>query len=218
MSTICVVARAPLLGVAKPKIAEWLGPEFAVKLHGAMLRDTLDGLNAIEAARYVTTYLAEDGALGALAHHVHPPWELMAQPGRDLASAMHHAVEAFGTGALLLVRSDSPAALTEPIEEALREVERGDTDVVLAPTEDGGWHFIAMKEPARKLFEDIPWNTDAVADRTRAICQELSLRVRELPPTYDVDSQQDMEKLVAELKAHPERAPRTAEFLVRNGW
>jgi len=219
MTTICVIARAPLEGRCKPKISDFLGPEFTAKLCAAMLRDTLDGLNAIEVDRHVTTYLVEEGADAMLARHVHPPWTLSPQPEGDLGAAIVHAEETFGKdGPLLLARSDSPTAATEDAERALARLSKDEVDVVLAPTADGGFHFIATRSFTPALFEGIPWGTPEVNARIRAVCSDLSLRLEELPEHYDVDSPQDLERLTAELKAHPDRAPRTAEFLLRNGW
>lgn len=218
-TTICVVARAPLAGRCKPKIAKVFGPEFAAKLCAAMLRDTLDGLNAIDVDRHVTTYLVEDGATAALGNHVHPPWALAPQPEGDLGCAIVHAAETFGKdGPLLLARTDSPTFDTDEAEKALKRLTSDEADVVLAPTADGGFHFIATRTFAPRMFEDVPWSTAEVVTTIRARCAELALRLEELPEHYDVDSQEDLERLVMELKAHPNRAPRTAEFLVRNGW
>ena len=38
-----------------------------------------------------------------------------------------------------------------------------------------------------------------------------------LPPWYDVDTAEDLERLVEELRTHPSRAPHTCRFLERNG-
>ena len=39
--------------------------------------------------------------------------------------------------------------------------------VVIGPTVDGGYYFIGLKAPCRRLFEEIDWGTDRVFEQTR---------------------------------------------------
>jgi glycosyltransferase A (GT-A) superfamily protein (DUF2064 family) len=66
------------------------------------------------------------------------------------------------------------------------------------------------------LLRDIPWSTPAVLETTRLRCRELGLTVRELPEWYGVDEPSDVLALLDEMRTNPERAPRTAQFLVKN--
>ena len=40
--------------------------------------------------------------------------------------------------------------------------------------------------------------------------------LRELPGWYDVDEPSDVLRLLDEMRSHPDRAPRTAQFLTKN--
>jgi glycosyltransferase A (GT-A) superfamily protein (DUF2064 family) len=73
-----------------------------------------------------------------------------------------------------------------------------------------------MSRVEPRLVRDMPWSTPAMMDATRLRCREQGLTIRELPKWYDVDEPSDVMKLLDEVRKHPERAPRTAQFLVMN--
>ncbi len=94
--------------------------------------------------------------------------------------------------------------------------------VVLGPSHDGGYYLIGLKAAHAAPFASISWSTGSVAEETRQRCREASLELVELPLWYDVDDQQTLDLLRAELidgKAPPFTsgagypAPATREFL-----
>jgi dihydroorotase-like cyclic amidohydrolase len=91
-----------------------------------------------------------------------------------------------------------------------------DVDLVLGPTDDGGYYLIGLRAPCPALFEGMPWSTSAVLSRTLDRAQRLGLRVACLPAWFDVDTKADLERLAAELAVTPGLVPRhTREFLAR---
>ena len=231
-TAIGVMARAPLPGRCKTRLLAAHSADWVAGLYAAMLRDTLDGLQSVTADDYfvfvapVETMPGEetdDGVLtklafDVLARHVPAPWEILAQKGDDHGARMEHAFGAmFERGATyaLLSRSDAPSFPTEPLAKAFAD----DTlatggEVLLGPSEDGGYYVIGMSRVEPRLMRDMPWSTPAIMDTTRLRCRELGLTIRELPKWYDVDEPSDVMKLIDEVRKHPERAPRTAQFLV----
>jgi hypothetical protein len=89
-------------------------------------------------------------------------------------------------------------------------------DVLVGPSDDGGYYAIGMSHVEPRLVRDMPWSTPAVMETTRLRCRELGLTMRELPKWYDVDEPSDVRRLLDEMRTNPERAPRTAQFLVKN--
>jgi glycosyltransferase A (GT-A) superfamily protein (DUF2064 family) len=233
-TSIGVIARAPLPGRCKMRLLAAHSPEWVAGLYAAMLRDTLDGLQSVTADDYVVFVApgppmpgeeSDDEtvakvALDVLARHVPAPWELVPLDGDDHGACMERALAAmFERGATyaLLSATDAPSFPTEPLAEALAR--NGDAlptarEVLLGPSEDGGYYVIGMSALEPRLVRDMPWSTPAMMDTTRLRCRELGLTIRELPTWYDVDHPSDVMKLLEEVRKHPERAPRTAQFLV----
>lgn len=228
-TAVGVMAGAPLPGRCKERLLAAHSAEWVAGLAAAMLRDTLDGLQAVTAEHYVVFVAPVDAgdeesgnahAFEVLARHVPAPWELLPQQGADLAARMEHAFAVMferGVSYALLSASDAPSVPTDPLVAALAE-EAARGEILLGPSDDGGGcYVIGMPRVERRLIRDLPWNTPAALEATRERCRELSLTLRELPPWYCVDEPNDVLRLLDELRRHPERAPRTAQFVVTNG-
>ncbi|MEO9594477.1 MAG: glycosyltransferase, partial [Rhodopirellula bahusiensis] len=52
------------------------------------------------------------------------------------------------------------------------------------------------------LWNDIPWSTDEVFDRTVAAAESIGLRVSTLPVRSDVDTEEDLTALLHQIE-HP---------------
>jgi rSAM/selenodomain-associated transferase 1 len=232
MRAIGVMARAPLPGRCKARLLAAHSADWVAGLYAAMLRDTLDGLQSVAADAYlvfvepVEAMPGEDTddevltklAFDVLGRHVPVPWELVLQQGADQGARMEQALTAmFDRGATyaLLAGSDAPSFPTEPLAALFAEDGLANPgEVLLGPSEGGGYYLIGMSRVEPRLVRDIPWSTPAIMDATRLRCRELGLTIRELPRWYDVEEPSDVMKLLDEVRKHPERAPRTAQFLV----
>ena len=155
-TAIGVLARAPLPGRCKTRLLAAYGPEWVAGLCAAMLRDTLDGLQAVTADAYVvfaapvpiSPASGDDAAAHAglavdvLARHVPRPWELVAQPTEDKAARVEHALaDLLARGGTeptfaVLAESDAPSFPTEPLSAPLPS--RCAEGAIVAPARVGG--------------------------------------------------------------------------------
>ena len=101
------------------------------------------------------------------------------------------------------------------VAEAARTLAGGAADLALGPAEDGGYYLIGLRAPCRALFRDVPWSTDDVTRVTLERAREAGLRVRVLPRWFDVDSEPDLRRLQADLRATASGLERTRAFLSR---
>jgi hypothetical protein len=72
-------------------------------------------------------------------------------------------------------------------------------DAVLGPCEDGGYYLLGLRRPAPELFERIDWGGVDVADQTRRRAAEAGVDLCELPPWYDLDRFDDLERAAHDL-------------------
>jgi glycosyltransferase A (GT-A) superfamily protein (DUF2064 family) len=219
-----VLARAPAFGRCKPELLAAHGAPWVDGLYAAMLRDTLDGLQSLDATEFVI--FAGPGGRDVLARHAPAPWRIVVHDepepqdddGQHAARRIEHALATLldGGGRAVLAASDAPSCPTEPLAEALA---RGDDRgaIVLLPSEDGGIVALATDRLEPRLFRGAPFGTPALVETLRVRCNDLGLEMRRLPTWYDVDRPSDVLRLQDELRRHPERAPRTAQFLVTAG-
>jgi rSAM/selenodomain-associated transferase 1 len=208
------MARAPVPGRCKSRLAAVVGESRAAALYEAMLLDTLDALSAAlpaEVRRVVMAAPEEDGVsvLRALAP---AEWEVVAQLGDGLGARLADAVLRLGAGGdtVALVDSDSPTVDFGVVARSLARL-REPHQAMMGPCTDGGYYLIALTSPDTGVFAGIDWSTPRVQEQTRARCTALGIALHELPLGHDVD---DAEGL-ARLRAAPEGAPRTVELLRR---
>ena len=101
----------------------------------------------------------------------------------------------------LLIASDSPQIGLDTVREAFARLDRD--DLVLGPTDDGGYYLVGMRSPAGST-ETRPWDalagvqmsTGTVLDEILARAARLGLRTSLLPPMFDVDDASDLERLI----------------------
>jgi glycosyltransferase A (GT-A) superfamily protein (DUF2064 family) len=213
---IGVMAKAPRAGRSKTRLCPPLLAEQAAALSVAFLRDTTENIVAASRAAPIRGLIAYapagsassfDGIVAGgtgfvLADGVSGIDGEMPADVLGFGRCLLHAVQAMlslGFGAACLLNSDSPTLPTRFLAlAALTLLEAGDR-VVLGPAEDGGYYLLGVKAPHARLFADIAWSTDSVADATRARARELGLDIVELPVWYDVDDHVSLTRLLHEV-------------------
>jgi glycosyltransferase A (GT-A) superfamily protein (DUF2064 family) len=181
-----------------------------------MLVDTLDALarECPSAARLVVMAAPEDDGAASLRALASPRWEVVAQRGDGLGARLADATRTLGSAgdAVALVDSDSPTVDWGGAARALASF-RGPRHALMGPCEDGGYYLFALGSPELGVFDGIAWSTPRVQSQTRARCASLGITLEELAPGYDVDDARDLDRLRAELRTAPTRAPHTAAAL-----
>ena len=191
-SRMAIFARVPAKGLVKTRLAEAVGADKALEIYEALLAATLRKLAPGEGRFDPEIWVAGDidafarwqGRTGmrGLGHR------LVAQSNGDLGERM---ARAFDDGVRILVGTDIPAMTVGYVEQALEALRT--SDVVLGPTEDGGYCLIGMNSPHRKLFHGIPWSTAGVLASTLRAADNL--RVRLLDELWDVDDARDLARM-----------------------
>jgi uncharacterized protein len=203
--TVALFARSPKLGEVKTRLAEDVGTTEALAVHEALLS------GAVQRLARDDTYTVELWLAGAIDHPlvlhlavVHGI-ELRMQQGADLGARMFGAMAAIrGEGAWpVVVGCDVPVLEPNDVHAAVDALNRGN-DLVLAPTEDGGYGLIAMREPDARVFDGVRWGTSSVLEQTLVRARHVGMQVQLLRRVWDLDSVEDYRR----WQALPERGGR----------
>ncbi|WP_111496549.1 TIGR04282 family arsenosugar biosynthesis glycosyltransferase [Marinobacter bohaiensis] len=118
------------------------------------------------------------------------------QAGKDLGARMSGALDAElkQAGAAVIVGSDCPSVDAAYIAEAIRAL--ADDDVVLGPSDDGGFVLIGARRPLGPVLNGIAWGTDKALEQTRDALVEAGCRVHCLPARWDVDTLADWQRFL----------------------
>ena len=198
-ASVALFAKTPRAGRVKTRLVPPLTHEDAARVAHASIVDTMRRIVPSVSARWTLFLEGErDEAIEALAkeHGV----ATASQRGEDLGERLWSAFQELrlrSDGAVLAIGSDSPTLDPQRIEEAIEALQV--CDVVLGPTEDGGYYLIGMSGDHGALFRDIPWSSGGTAAVTLERARERSLEVRLLAPWYDLDDPESLARARGEI-------------------
>jgi rSAM/selenodomain-associated transferase 1 len=203
---IAVFAKAALPGAVKTRLIPQIGADGAARLHLALVRQALQTALAAQIGCVQLWSTAGDSALIDIATTLDV--DLRLQAGGDLGQRMSHTFAELlaRLPSAIVVGSDCPSRCAQDFRDASVQLASG-CDAVLGPTEDGGYHLIALNRMMPSVFTEIDWSTPAVLEQTRARLRALRVRRHELPLRWDVDRAEDL----ARLRADPRYAMLAAE-------
>ncbi len=92
----------------------------------------------------------------------------------------------------IIIGSDCPEINSPLIQNAFKDLH--EFDAVIGPTPDGGYYLLGLKTLHHELFENIPWSTDQVFNKTIEKMQSLELRFKILDELSDLDTKEDLDK------------------------
>jgi glycosyltransferase A (GT-A) superfamily protein (DUF2064 family) len=140
---------------------------------------------------------------------------VVAQEGEGLAAGLTSVFRHFtaaGPQHVIAFNSDSPHLGLSVLKSAFELLETH--DVVVGPTNDGGYYLVGAKAAHPSLFEGDGMGTASALDRLLARTKILELSTGFTEPFYDIDVAEDLIQLDQELRRAPEKAPRTAAWFV----
>ena len=187
--------KTPRLGTVKTRMQPQLTPEQSLQLYRAMGRDLVAQHLQQGAYRMFISYWPADG-LEEMKAWLGKDGEYLLQTQGDLGKKMGDTFQerlSSGSEKVCIIGSDLPTIDTHLIERAFELLDS--SDVVLGPTDDGGYYLIAMKAPNRIIFKDVAWSSEAVFDKTLENAAEGGLRIELLEQLSDIDSYTEVKDL-----------------------
>lgn len=171
---VAVFAREPRIGSVKSRLAKDVGEAKALDCYVK----TLD--IAIQAGSNQALEVWYEGSPAS--SWLNRRLRLKEQPVGDLGNRMYAA---FSDGVEIVIGSDIPLISNSYVDRAVDLLPC--VDVVLGPTEDGGYCLIGMQRVHPALFKGIAWSSTHVLEQTLRTAQRENLRVELLPRLWDID-------------------------------
>lgn len=188
---ILLFAKAPVPGTVKTRLARHLGDEEATRIHRRLVEAQVGRLPP---GWPTEIHYAPASAAGAMMAWLGPHHHYEPQPSGDLGQRLRQGIGralARGFPAVFAIGGDCPDLGPADFERG-REALLSGADVVLGPTEDGGYYLIGMRRELPALFEDIPWSTPETLGATLERAREAGLRHALLAPRRDLDEPEDL--------------------------
>ena len=127
--------------------------------------------------------------------------QVKTQQGLNLGMRMHNAFkhELKHAQRVVLIGSDCLDLSASHIESAFSNL-ASINDVVLNPTDDGGYCLVGMRETHKYLFEKISWGSSKVLNQTLTRANQRSHEIKLLKTMRDIDTVSDLHVLDKERK------------------
>jgi uncharacterized protein len=200
---LLVVAKAPVAGFAKTRLAASIGARRAALLAAAALLDTVHNALAVPDATVacaLTGSLTEAERAGELADALRS-CVVFPQRGKDFADRLANAhadvAARFPGEPVLQLGMDTPQVRPPLLAAALAKLR--ESDAVLGPAVDGGWWALGLRNPAdAHVLRTVPMSCPHTGALTLAALRSNRLSVSLLPPLSDVDTMADAVRVAAQ--------------------
>lgn len=193
--TVLVVAKAPVPGLAKTRLAVDVGAEVAADIAAAALLDTLDAVAVAQVSERVVA-LTGDLRQAARANEIADrlvDFTVVTQRGDGFAERLANAhLDAAARGLpVLQIGMDTPQVSPELIAECGRALV---DDAVLGLAADGGWWVLGVRDAAMAgCLRGVPMSQPDTGALTLAALRNNGLRVHLVTELADVDTVADIE-------------------------
>ncbi|MCX2933196.1 DUF2064 domain-containing protein [Mycobacterium sp. CVI_P3] len=204
--TVLVVAKAPVPGLAKTRLAATLGERVAADIAAAALLDTLDAVGATPVTHRVVA-MTGDLDRACRADEIRDrlaSFTVIDQRGDGfadrLANAHLDAATSAGRQPVLQIGMDTPQVSAELLADCARRLLAG--PALLGMARDGGWWVLGVEEAATaECLRDVPMSQADTGAVTLAALEHTGICVNLAEELHDVDTVDDIPSVRAACRS-----------------
>ena len=189
-NTLILFTKTPQICRVKTRLWPHLNHRECLRLHRSLIQNIVKQLS--NQRKYNFILYATDNKLK------NPLLRLTSkkQYGCDLGQRMLNALnnELKRSRNVVLIGSDCVEFSQTYIGNAFNQLEAGH-DIVLGPTNDGGYCLVGMKKPNKFLFENIAWSTPDVMQESLRAASKKNKNIHLLERMNDIDTIDDLKEL-----------------------
>ncbi|MCF7907452.1 MAG: TIGR04282 family arsenosugar biosynthesis glycosyltransferase [Candidatus Omnitrophica bacterium] len=188
---LIVFAKEPQEGRVKTRLLDCLSARECLKLYKKLLKNTVSLARKVKCSGRIMAYDSYNQRAPFL-ERIASDFTFYKQAGRGLGARMFDVFKAIlkSNTKAVIIGSDSPNLPINYIDRAFEKLSKN--DLVLGPADDGGYYLIGLKQPCKKLFENIKWSSGTVFDRTVKKAKKLKKKTTVLDYWYDIDEPKDL--------------------------
>jgi len=193
---LIMMARAPVAGQVKSRLARSIGNRRAAGIHHNMVQAQISKLLAANICPLELHVCPKVQHPLFMALRRRGVVRLERQFGDNLGSRMFHAIQSGlkRADSVVLIGADVPGISVEQIRQVC-ELLSGKNELVIMPADDGGYGLLAMRKLDAGLFRGVNWGTHRVCQQTVRRAMQLGIRYRLFSNCNDIDYQRDLPRL-----------------------
>lgn len=185
---LIIFARNPVRGKVKTRLAATMGDDKALSIYQSLLEYTVQITQQLPCDRYV---FYADGISN------NDVWSddlylKKNQEGNDLGQRMLHAFDTLfqqGYQKIIIIGTDCFELSSTILLDAFTALD--EKEVVIGPSEDGGYYLLGIRQFFPFLFEEKAWSTNTVYSSTVQQLAIQNIRYDTLPILNDIDTEDD---------------------------
>ncbi len=190
-SAVIIFAKYPEPGRVKTRLASETDDYFASQFYKICAEHIFQEIHKVKIQGFLFLPISDD--VNLVEHWAGKDFIYKQQIGKSLGDKMGNAFnEIFNSGFhnIIVIGTDVPDITTEVIESAFYHLKS--TDVVISPSDDGGYSLLGMNKKIPLLFENIQWSTDKVLPDTILKMEKHNIDFTMLPALQDIDTLDDL--------------------------
>ena len=194
---IIVFVKYPEEGKVKTRLASTTSNSFATGIYKIISKNIFDELAKLNNEIDVHIFYAPFDDLVKIKNWVGKKFVFKVQRGSDLGDRIANAFENIflrNYKRAMIIGSDIPNIDCLIINESFNSLES--YDVVISPSDDGGYSLLGMNRENKFLFENIEWSTDSVFKTTKNKIIKNQLSLKTLNQLNDIDTFDDLVNFV----------------------
>jgi len=191
MTSLIIFVKNPELGKVKTRLAASVGERKALEIYHQLLEHTLKTTSTLDVNK--TVFYSEKVEFEDLWNKKN--YTKKVQFGNHLGERMLNAFEEVFTrekGPVCIIGSDCFDITADIINQAYEGLKVN--DLMVGPSQDGGYYLLGMNDFYPSLFKNIDWSTEIVRAQTLTIAKSLNLSVGLLPVLNDIDTIDDLKE------------------------
>jgi uncharacterized protein len=204
---LLVMAKSPVAGEAKTRLAPAFGSSGAAELAASALLDTLDAVRFSDVETRIVA-LAGDLSAACRSEELRRRLEdfvVVPQYGPTFADRLVRAHQDAGLYGrpVLQIGMDTPQVTGAMLTTAADALLGDGVEALMGMATDGGWWALGVTDPATaEVLANVPMSQADTGALTKAAIEHLGLEVSKLPVLTDVDTPEDAREVARGMDPH----------------
>lgn len=190
---VILFIKFPEEGKVKTRLASTTNDKFAVNIYRAISENIFCELDNLDEDIDVFIFYSAIDNAEKITSWVGKSFNYKVQTGLDLGEKMSNAFEdVFSRNYLsaIIIGSDVPEITSSIIMDAFNNLENN--DVVISPSDDGGYSLLGINNMYKELFQNIRWSSKHVLSETKKVIEDKKLKLSLLEYLNDIDTEEEL--------------------------
>ncbi len=191
---LIIFIKYPEEGKVKTRLAQTLSNKFAFEFYKSCAEYTL-----IEASKLlkkkvdIHLFFFSLKSISEITNWIGGEFQLHEQRGENLGERMQHAFKTIfdkDYRKVIIIGTDLPDISENLIADFFSLLDK--FDLVIGPSNDGGYYLLGMKKFYPQIFRNINWSTSEVLKSTLNILQKNEIKTKIIGELNDIDTESDL--------------------------